>query len=165
MTTNKLVRLDDVMVILENTMWSTDWYTTTIWLSVVPKINALPTYPEPTKWSNNALLQEYIDMYPYRDDETGMDLHAQHNDFHWCLYDIQSQLTERVEYEIGKEYEFSDDGKNWRTLECFWFLGSIPNWNWSSISYNYIRPIPPISSEELQAIELLERSWYTVSKK
>jgi hypothetical protein len=29
------------------------------------------------------------------------------------LKEIQSQLTEGVEYKIGKEYEFSDDGRDW----------------------------------------------------
>jgi hypothetical protein len=84
-------------------------------------------------------------------------------DFINKLREIQSRLTEWTEYEIGKEYEFSDDRKNWMIRELFWFLGSIPNWNWSSISYNYTRPIS-ISSEEQQAIELLEKSWYTVTK-
>jgi hypothetical protein len=147
-TTNKLVRLEDVIHIVSNYP-----YSVSIWSWITKEMLSLPTYSEPTKWSNHALLQEYIDKLNTTDMV----------DSYSMLRAIQSRLTEWMEYEIGKEYEFSDDRENWMIRELFWFLGSIPNWNWISVSYNYTRPIS-ISSEEQQAIELLKSLNYTVTK-
>lgn len=63
--------------------------------------------------NNHDLLQEYIDMYPYRDDENGMDLHSEHNSFREILREIQSRLVPEVEYELGDLYEFSRNSINW----------------------------------------------------
>jgi hypothetical protein len=151
MITNKLVRLEDVIEILSSYLGNQHSHS-------MQKSAELPTYPEPIKWRNHAILQEYIDMYPYRDDETGMDLHAQHNDFHWCLYDIQSRLTEWTEYELGSFYEFSYDGENWVKEIFIWYSA------YDDFTYKYIRPIQ-VSPELTQAMEVMEKYGFSYSKK
>jgi HD-like signal output (HDOD) protein len=59
MTTNKLISLDSVLEIL--IQWDMD---APFVETIKKQVNNLPTYPEPTKGSNHALLQEYINtMY------------------------------------------------------------------------------------------------------
>jgi hypothetical protein len=82
-TTNKLVSLDDVYAVFNSSK-------STVPVTIRTAIYALPTYPEPTKGSNYALLQEYIDS-----EES-----VKNGYFADILKEIQSQLTEGVEYEI-----------------------------------------------------------------
>jgi hypothetical protein len=140
-TTNKLVRLEDVIHIVSNYP-----YSVSIWSWITKEMLSLPTYSEPTKWSNHALLQEYIDKLNTTDMV----------DSYSMLRAIQSRLTEWMEHEIGKEYEFSDDGKNWNEMIFEWH-------STGSCTWNHIRPIS-IYSEEQQAIELLKSLNYTVTK-
>jgi len=39
-----LINLEDVQKILENNIWSHDWIHDSIWISVIEKINSLPTH-------------------------------------------------------------------------------------------------------------------------
>jgi hypothetical protein len=137
MTTNKLVRLEDVLKIINTKNTNEN--------DIEKCIYALHTYPEPTKWSNHALLQEYIDSEG--------STYTQN-----ILEEIQSRLTEWTEYDIGKEYEFSDDGEYWVTDRFMWYAGV-------KVCKEYIRPIQPVSPELTSAISVLEANWYTVCKK
>ena len=53
--------------------------------------------------------------------------------------------------EIGKEYEFSGDGKSWRRVKLKGF------YDYENIIWTFIRPIPEPSPEELQFLELAEK--------
>jgi hypothetical protein len=147
-TTNKLVRLEDVIHIVSNYP-----YPVSIWSWITKEMLSLPTYPEPTKWTNHALLQGYIDN---EDEQTS-----------WytieILKEIQSRLTEGTEYKIDSLYEFSSDDSKWESWYLLDFRYRQQDWEELMRSANHIRPIS-ISSEELHAIELLKKSWYTVTK-
>jgi hypothetical protein len=146
MTTNKLVRLDDVLTTINKWVWIKSWnHTTRITWSIEDNILALTTYTEPTKWSNHAILQEYIDAS------------SSTSSIRTLLLDIQSRLTEWMEYVVWGIYEFSDDGKEWKSANLESFETRLG-------FHDKIRPISPISSEELQAIELLKSLNYTVTK-
>ena len=79
-TTNKLVRLDDVL----NILWS-DF--------AAKKIKLLPTYPEPTKGSNYALLQSKLDNW-------ARTIEWKDSEVREFIKEIQSKLIEPMEYEI-----------------------------------------------------------------
>jgi hypothetical protein len=51
---SNLIDRDEVIKILENTMWSVDWYHTTIWISVIPKILSLPLQQQ---WGNENVIE------------------------------------------------------------------------------------------------------------
>jgi hypothetical protein len=160
MTTNKLVRLEDVLAICNEIL--DDLSTNTVQsiekssLQMEPmretyrKVQYLPTYPEPTKWSNHALLQEYIDKEDVMTSWYTIEI----------LKEIQSRLTEWTEYEIGKEYEFSDDWEEWETGEFYGYCMNTPTWR---VQRNHIRPIQ-VSQEEQKAIELLKSLNYKITK-
>lgn len=145
-TTNKLVRLEDARKIIE------DIYHTAQIVDSINALDALPTYPEPTKWSNHALLQGYI-ARDYQENLAPYEVVA-------MLKDIKSQLTEWTEYEIGKEYEFSDDGYTWDQGEFIGVWYGRKCWFY----WKHIRPIQ-VSTELTSAISVLEANWYTVCKK
>jgi Na+/phosphate symporter len=98
---------------------------------------------------NKDILQEYIDAVVRIPKYTPTSFDSE--SLIRQLKEIQSQLTEGVEYKIGEEYEFSDDGKEWKKG---FFTGYQEDYN---EAYNHIRPLS-ISSEEQQAIELMEKS-------
>jgi hypothetical protein len=153
MTTNKFVRLEDVQKILgdskqcliSNETWN--------------KIESIPTYPEPTKWSNHALLEEYIDKESI-DDMWKFEIK-------WLLEEIQSRLTEWTEYEVGKEYEVSMDWDSWfrRIFSAYQVEHRLWYEKHGWELWNHIRPIQPVSPELTSAISVLEANWYTVCKK
>lgn len=115
-----------------------------------------------TPTTNDELLQEYIDMYQYRDDENGMDLHSEHNRFRENLQEIQSRLIEPMEYEIGKEYEFSHNEQDWYLSNLHSFTAIDDDWD--SMDWHYIRTIE-VPDEVSSAITLLEQEGYIVTKK
>ena len=157
-TTNKLFKWEDVQQMLEDKKLNNPWkqwetiHKNLLLDELIVDLCELPTYPEPIKWSNHALLQEYID---WEDEQTS-----------WytieILQEIQSRLTEWTEYEDDKEYEFSVDGEKWYKwkLSGYTMYTSV-----DSSYYKYIRPISPISPELTSAISVLEANWYTVCKK
>ena len=156
-TTNKLVSLESVMEIVSNFAINTKFL-----MEISTEIESLPTYPEPTKWSNHALLQEYIDRY-----NLNTLLRFDAWDIVWVLQEIQSRLTEWTEYEIGKEYEFLViwEENTWQrgifTAYSWFYNSSTGGWETTS---EYIRPIQ-VSPELTSAMAVLEANWYTVSKK
>jgi hypothetical protein len=115
------------------------------------RLISLPTYPEPINWSNHAIIQEYVEN-ECTDDMSKYEVAA-------MLWRLQSELTEWTEYEIGKEYEFSDDEKKWNKKKFVWYYS---DGEYHCI-WNHIRPIS-ISSKEQQAIELLKSLNYIVTK-
>lgn len=76
--------------------------------------------------------------------------------------EIVNWVEEKVEYEIGNEYEFSNDGKEWFVRSFYWYQWM--NNNTMSSIYKHIRPIKS-NPEVDKAIELLEKEWYVISKK
>jgi hypothetical protein len=62
MTTNKLVRLDDVLTTINKWVWIKSWnHTTRITWSIEDNILALTTYTEPTKGNNYAPIIELLE--------------------------------------------------------------------------------------------------------
>ena len=143
-TTNKLIRLDDVSSIM-NTYSGYTHIGMAMWM-----IAELPTYPEPIKGSNHELLQKYIDS-----SYSSINL----TQYFEILKEIQSRLIEPMEYEIGKEYEFSNDRMNYSREIFSWYHMEY------DIVYRYIRPIKT-QLEITSAISFLEATGeYLITKK
>ena len=91
-TTNKLVRLDDVMKVMNSRL--------NIPSSIFDEMQSLPTYQEPIKGSNlnlmnnKEILQKYIDKYPCVENEKTSDFKYCANDINEILCDILSHLIE-----------------------------------------------------------------------
>lgn len=75
--------------------------------------------------------------------------------------DALPTYTEPIEYEIGKEYLFSDDMKKWKKWNFIWYKMAD---DWFFDVCSYIRPliIPP---DITSAIALLEQDGYIITKK
>ena len=108
--------------------------------------------------TNHELLQEYIDKYPCVENEKTRDFKYCANDINEILCDIQSSLIEPIEYEIGKEYEFSNDRMNYSREIFSWYHMEY------DIVYRYIRPIQtPL--EITSAIAIIEATGeYVITK-
>ena len=105
-TTNKLVSLESVMSILYHGVSQGD---------IDTAVRNLPTYPEPTKWSNHAILQEYIDAIAKIPNSTPTSFDSE--SLIKQLKEIQSRLTEWTEYDMEHknilEYINKFREKNW----------------------------------------------------
>lgn len=71
--------------------------------------------------------------------------------------------TVHHEYKVGEEYEFmyelNDLEWEWLKWELIWY------WmRWAQWFYNRIRPVAPEHPDIIQARELLEKNWYSVTK-
>ena len=145
-TTNKLVSLESVMEIVANFSINARFL-----MEISTEIESLPTYPEPIKWSNHALLQNELDNW-------GESREWKDSEVKKYIEYIQFRLTEWTEYVIWKEYEFSDNGKSWTISEFDWYSCKLAS------PYNYIRPIK-VSPELTSAMEVMDKYGFKYSKK
>ena len=66
-----------------------------------------------------------------------------------------------IEYMDWKKYEFSYDWHEWHKWIFAWYQANY--WT-EAIRYSYIRPLQSEHPDIIQARELLEKSWYSVTK-
>lgn len=69
--------------------------------------------------------------------------------------------TVHQEYMDWKKYEFSYDWHEWHKWIFAWYQANY--WT-EAIRYSYIRPLQSEHPDIIQARELLEKSWYSVTK-
>lgn len=66
--------------------------------------------------------------------------------------------TVHHEYKVGEIYEMSDNQKIWTRWILVWYLDNYNEF------FKFIRPLQSEHPDITQARELLEKSWYSVTK-
>ena len=105
------------------------------------------------KKGDKVYLEYKIDSNISETDKTIRLLNKDMSTFGWTFEkDIISPNQLQLQLpEIGKEYEFSDDGE-------FWYKDKLKGfYDYKNTVWNFIRPIPTPSPEELQFLELAEK--------